>query len=1183
MWITDQVDLPPGLIAAQQQGCLVVFVGAGASLGAPSSLPSFAQLTKRIASEAGVEPPTGSVPLDQFLGDLDGPIDVHQRAYDIISNTASQPNALHRALVRLPKGNADAHMVTTNYDLHLSTSMTELGDMPSEFDGPALPLGNDFSGIVYLHGSVRQHPRFLVVTDRDFGHAYLTEAWAARFLHAMFRKYVVLFVGYSHDDVVMTYLARALPSDAVRFAMTPTSAAGRWRRIGITPIPYPVSPTGDHGELVRALSKWADDSHMGLLDQRERIRTLVQMPPPDDPADRSYLETVVADPGQVGFFTEFATGEDWLAWASEQPAFKELFRATPAPSVASRTLSLWFSRFVVDEALSGAALSTAQRLGGRLCPELWSTVAHAFHVADPKPLCRNEWAVVLASTAPDDTASFLEYMLVACRWPVDRHLALLLLDHLLQVTVVLGPTWTPVDPDEDGDRRPGRYVNADVRLRGNNHWLNEAWDRLFRPNLADCASDVIVIAEQHLRDAHRRLRLLGKATDQWDLISFQRSAIEPHEQDRVGREVNVIIDAARDSIEHLLQDDTQLGGAIVDGWSRSEVPVLRRLAIHAWSRRGDRTADDKLQHAIASAWLYAPSLKHETFQLLKTTLPEASSDVVDAVVEVASGGPPSRAGRSADYKVFNLLSWITTIVPDAGSARAALAAVRTGHPDFAPREHPDLDSYMVTGWVSEQLPMTVADFHDIVSRDAGDAVEAVVRYREASSPFDGPTLGDALALVVQTVADHPEDGYRLLDALAGDAETARAVGGAVVRGLAGAAESTDDWTALIDRLLAMPTLPSVADDVAQLLEEGSRNRDAGLGPENVQAARRLASAVWPHLSGSSVAGDDWLARAINSGFGRIAEFWLHSISIEIRAAGESWAGLNQVTTTALDTMIEATTEDEALALVVVASQLHFLFAADEEWTVEALMPLFDWAHDEHRAEQAWDGYLSWGQANDRLLTAGLRAAFERSFSKLGTMFDESKRRRFCELVAGIAVRSSIPGIGIEMAKGLVSAADDTSRASFASAMESVLGQIPPDVAVARWDAWIKDYLADRVAGVPRPLSQDEATEAAGWLLHLGDRFPDAVALAVKTPAALGEHSDVLYRLKDTDLLITYPHDVVKLVTQLARHTEPPFWGCSFLADIVDRVRSTVDRTLLTRLVEQALRLECAGAPGWLDS
>lgn len=1180
MWITDQVDLPPELIAAQQRGDLVVFVGAGASMDAPSSLPSFAGLTKRIATDAGVEPPSASVPLDEFLGDLDGPVDVHHRVHDIISNPASEPNDLHRALVRLPRDDSDVRIVTTNYDLHLSTSRAELAST-TEFDGPALPLGNDFTGIVYLHGSVRQHHRFLVVTDRDFGHAYLTEAWAARFLHAMFRRYLVLFVGYSHDDVVMTYLARALPSDAVRFAMTPATDSGRWRRIGITPIPYPVSATGGHGELVRALSKWAEDSHLGLLDQRDRIRSLVQVSPPDDPADRSYLEAALADPAQVGFFTEFATSEDWLAWVSEQPVFKELFQPSAAASVISRTLSSWFARFTADDALSGAALATVQRLGGRLSPELWWTIAQAFHAADPNPSCRREWAVVLTSTAPDHTADFVEYMLVACRWPADHDMALFLLDHLLQVRVVLGPAWTPVDPGEQREPRPGRYVNADVRLRGNDYWLNEAWEKLFRPNLADCGSDVVVIAEHHLRDAHRRLRLLGKASDRWDPVSFQRSAVEPHEQDHAGREVNVLIDAARDCIEHLLQVDAPLASAIVESWSRSEVPLLRRLAIHAWAGRTDRTADEKLRHAVASGWLYAPSLKHEAFQLLKSALPEASSGVVDVVVEGASAGSPEVTGRSADYEVFNLLSWVTSLVPKAGSASAALAEVTAQHPDFAPRDHPDLDSYMETGWVPERLPMTVADFHEIVSRDAGEAVAAVVRYRDAVSPFDGPTLDDALALVVQTVADHPEDGYRILDALAADAEAAQVVGGAVVRGLGASAKRTEDWTSLLDRLLAFPGVSTLADEISQLLEDGSRNRESGLGPENLEAARRLASAAWPHLSRSTVGAGDWLSRAINSGFGRIAEFWLHSISIESQASGDAWAGLDETTTGALEGMVAATTEDEALALVVLASQLHFLFAADEAWTTKNMLPLFDWSGDEARAEQAWDGFLSWGRWNDRLLAAGLKVAFERSFSKVGAKFNEEHRRRFCEYVAGIAVTSSIPGIGNEMAKGLVSAADDASRASFASAMETVLGDLPDEVAVARWDAWIRDYLAERVAGVPRPMSADEATEAAGWLLHLGDRFPEAAALVANTPAGLGEHSDLLYRLKDSALVTKYPHDVAKLLAQLARGTEPPFWGCRFLASIVESVRSNVERSLLVPVVEEALRLGCSGAPEWL--
>lgn len=181
MWITDQVELPPQLITAQQRGEVVLFVGAGASMANPSSLPSFGGLTDRIAGQAGLASPSDAQSLDQFLGDLAEQIGVHQRVHDIISNAQSSPNNLHRALVRLPKEAAQARIVTTNYDLHLSTAAAEFGEAPQQFDGPALPLGDDFGGIVYLHGSIRQHPRFLVVTDRDFGCAYLTDAWAARF------------------------------------------------------------------------------------------------------------------------------------------------------------------------------------------------------------------------------------------------------------------------------------------------------------------------------------------------------------------------------------------------------------------------------------------------------------------------------------------------------------------------------------------------------------------------------------------------------------------------------------------------------------------------------------------------------------------------------------------------------------------------------------------------------------------------------------------------------------------------------------------------------------------------------------------------------------------------------------------------------------------------------------------
>jgi hypothetical protein len=79
-------------------------------------------------------------------------------------------------------------IVTTNYDLHLSTVLSKRGIQVEGYMAPALPMGDDFSGIVYLHGSLQRELKRLVVTDSDFGRAYLRDAWAARFLERMFAR-----------------------------------------------------------------------------------------------------------------------------------------------------------------------------------------------------------------------------------------------------------------------------------------------------------------------------------------------------------------------------------------------------------------------------------------------------------------------------------------------------------------------------------------------------------------------------------------------------------------------------------------------------------------------------------------------------------------------------------------------------------------------------------------------------------------------------------------------------------------------------------------------------------------------------------------------------------------------------------------------------------------------------------
>jgi hypothetical protein len=146
------VDVPTHLIEAHESGDLIIFVGAGASIPWPSSLPSFLQLVKTIRDESNLQSEIGALddqPLDEVLGTIadDYGVDVHERIHHLTSRTGSRPSPVHKAVVKLASAST-TRIVTTNYDHHLSTSLDELHEDVDEYFAPALPMGDDFSGIV---------------------------------------------------------------------------------------------------------------------------------------------------------------------------------------------------------------------------------------------------------------------------------------------------------------------------------------------------------------------------------------------------------------------------------------------------------------------------------------------------------------------------------------------------------------------------------------------------------------------------------------------------------------------------------------------------------------------------------------------------------------------------------------------------------------------------------------------------------------------------------------------------------------------------------------------------------------------------------------------------------------------------------------------------------------------------
>jgi hypothetical protein len=1185
MWILPNVELPDELVTAQRERKLVVFVGAGASVDPPSTLPNFAALARRIAAEASLADDTRT-DYDVWLGELvQRSVPVHDRAKTIIGDPASEPNDLHRAIAGLFESSEDVRVVTTNYDAHLETVLREKFADLDVFRAPALPLGRDFSGLVYLHGSIRQRADQLIITKPDFGRAYLVEAWAAPYLEARFHHdYTVLFVGYSHEDVVMGYLSSGLRGPARRYGFIPEETASGWRERGIYPVTYPVQGT-DHSVLTTAVRQWADDARMGLLDHQERIaRYLASDGPIDAPAD-SYLAACVADPDRVGLFCSATEGLKWLPWLENQPRFQNLFNPAAELDQPDWALALWFGRLAVKH--PAEALTVLQRRGGRMHRILSRGILQQLFGHDrPPSAIVSTWVTVVLEDNPDTRDDTLDYVLRERTLPDDHLLTLRLFDHLTTPSLNIRPGFGTFDASEDSFPQ----VWVDPALLGGEHWLREAWEKVLKPSLDTCADELAVIVTHNLLSMWQRLSLMSGESH--DALSAKRSAIEPHEQDAYPDEVDVLIDAARDVLEHLLQRDDGSGHALLSQWSHLPGELFRRLVVHGWTERPDKTSDEKLRWLLQHFRIVeGGGGRHEAFRLIRQHLATASNDVKREVLSTALLPPEVDYDTDDEhlaYLTYNLLYWLTLSDPKFEAAKTEFDRVQAEHLVFGPREVPDFDSWS-TGGVSwgPSSPRTVDDL--LKEKDLPALVTFLEAYEgDPADRFLGPDREGLMSAVRQATTTEPNWSLRLLAELEARQAEESDLWEAVLGGWRMTEASEADWPCLLEVIDRREHPERWLRTLAATLEHGV-GRDGRILPDSLPLAMELAGRLWQaglieqtDANSWTIDGDriDWLLKAINHWAGDLAGFFVLASSQLWRADRDNWTGLPEEIRRPLELMLGQEGVPGDAARIVLAGFALFFIDADREWAFDNVLPLFDW-DDPDRAQKAWDSYLQRGGWHDHALLY-LLPKFRATFPHLSTALAH-RQDRFCSFMAHIAIQSSIHPLEDGWVTEFLGAVDNETIVAWDQAVDVALRPSKEDASsVDQWDRWLLDYWRLRDQGVPKALTSDEAAAMMPWLLTAGDDFPVAATIALGWPAGLCDHDMFLYRLVKHPVVDEHPAVLAKLLSKLLHATQPPFWGCHHLEIVVRRLYGHADDADLRAVCSEALRLGCQSATTWLD-
>ena len=307
-FVPNGPDIPERLLQAHEDGRVVFFCGAGISYRA--RLPGFKGLTKRIFDRLHMVPnPAEKAAMaagrfDVAIGILEsrhveGRTAVRQALAETLQPDVSRANstATHGALLTLARVADDrTRLITTNFD-RLFEHVAGASNKPVvRFEAPLLPIPKRrWSGLVYLHGLLDEAPtpeslERLVVSGGDFGLAYLTERWAARFVSELLRNYVVVFVGYSLSDPVLRYMTDALAADQLlgeepleMFAFAnhvrgkERREAEEWRWKNVTPILY--RNHARHHYLHRTLSVWAETYRDGVLGKTRVVLESAKAPP----------------------------------------------------------------------------------------------------------------------------------------------------------------------------------------------------------------------------------------------------------------------------------------------------------------------------------------------------------------------------------------------------------------------------------------------------------------------------------------------------------------------------------------------------------------------------------------------------------------------------------------------------------------------------------------------------------------------------------------------------------------------------------------------------------------------------------------------------------------------------------------------------------------------------------------
>lgn len=1196
MRFTDYVNIPDELVNAHLTGKLVFFAGAGVSISPPSGLPSFHTLTENICaklsttlsvelgkdlSAKGVR--NNPIPYDQILEKLEkkAPI-IRDIVRSEIELEGSMPNRLHNSIFKLANLKPEPKIVTTNFDSHFNNLNRESGGSLREYAAPALPLGRSFKGIVQIHGSTSPNFDSIILTRRDFGAAYLVDGWARDFLYEMFREYVVLFVGYSHDDLMLDYFARGMSGEKPRYILINSEEKRDWTELGIIPIYYPLTETGEHIHLEEAMESWERAASSGASETKNRLVELSQNPVfPLPPSDHDFLVHALKAEASSIYFYSRADFLNWSKWIEEQGLLDGLF-STKALAKEFFPLLDWFARgSIASQESSSAAFNMIAGHAGTINPWLWNLLVETFsrdHNLDQTVVDR--WISWLILDIPESRGDALSLLLLKYHFSNSPDVTLQLFTVLTKLKLDLSPSY---QRDTNVGTPPSLQIDDGYADNGM-YWVEEFWNREKNSLPSELIWKLIWLIHEHLETALLTFQgFYGDANAFHSLATtLGYFALQDQEFPRITK-LSILADVAVVGLKGGFQANATKAAEIIKIWMDSEFSILQNIALLVASNENSYTASEVAGLFVQRDLLLDHHLYNRNSEFLQMRFDVLTSEMKAQIIVALK--PTSVDDERTTWMKGRLAVGIFTKFPNELILKPLVDSLVAIIPDLA--NNIDSDFHRGRVRIAKDEPLrSVDDFMQDILADSSKVLVEIMEVSRNQDHFQHPNINDVTFTLSECVRRRPETAQVLwyevdslpdqnlrvilLSALLEPFESICAQGNSIGMFLELIKKLTS--TKLLERTIARVLL--------EIVKPWERNLNMEFEVDVHEILKDLVKSHDESHDGVK-GGSESYSEVINDFCDNLVELYLRLFQAFAPRDDEGHISIDQEYLLELSGLLEGSGGHHDLRYSRLALSIQFLIQLTPDWVVKHLLPRLLWEVTDSTTLATWSGFLHAGLKADWLISHDIMLGYQRALSHKS----ELQKDQYVTLVQRIAWLASFTSLATNALSWITPmvisfGGDSEFMTQWNNAIERILQANEEPERERIWSLWLGTYVSDRLKGLPMNASKLEKSEIACWVPHMRTHFLDLIALILNHPGPLSPDLELRISADEESIFKDHPSESIKFVTALLCETDgagPRNYG---LVDFARELKALVTPDEYRIFINTAASAGYFEAPEW---